>query len=131
MISRKVLGTSSSSFGSNASMTPLLRVWKSDKRPWLPSKPYSRLPNDPKSSVDDRHRPRPAGGGPFDLDRKTRNHETGRGQLLKIVQLFDVAVTDMTAGLVALPNQAGIASLGVFLCGVDERRVPAPAIDAG
>src|SRR5215212_6073816 len=112
-------------------MTPLRRVWKSDKRPWLRSKPYSRSRNDPKSSVDDRHSPRPAGGGPFDLDRKTRNHETGRGQLLALVQLLDVAVTDMASGLVAFPDQAGVFGLRVFLGGVDERRVPAPAIDAG
>ena len=46
------------------------------------------------------------------------------------MQLFDVAVADVAPGLVAFPDQAGIPSLGEFLRGVDERRVPAPAIDA-
>ena len=47
------------------------------------------------------------------------------------MQLFDVAVADVAPGLVAFPDQACIFGLGEFLRGVDERGVPAPAVDAG
>src|SRR5438552_270991 len=83
------------------------------------------------SRVEDRHRPGPAGGRAFDLDRKTGDGETGRRQLLEVVQLFDVAVADVAPGLVTFPDQAGVPGFGVFLRGVDKRRVPAPAVDAG
>src|SRR5882757_11063431 len=82
-------------------------------------------------SVKDRHRAGPACRGTLDLHRKTRHHEAGRRQLLEIMQLFDMAIADVAAGLVAFPNHAGIPGLGIFLRGVDERRVPAPAVDAG
>ena len=47
------------------------------------------------------------------------------------MQLFDVAIADMAAGLVAFPDQAGVFGLRVFLRGVDERRIPAPGVGAG
>ena len=57
--------------------------------------------------------------------------ETLRRQLFEIVQLLDVAIADLAAGAVTLPDQAGVVGLGVFHLGVHERRVPAPAVDAG
>src|SRR6476659_5241660 len=91
----------------------------------------SPLPSAIVSAFDDRHRPRPAGGRALDLDRETRHGEPGRGQLLEVVQLFDVAVADVASGLVAFPDQAGIPGFGVFLRGVDEGCIPAPAVNAG
>src|SRR6266478_32043 len=82
-------------------------------------------------AIDDRHRPCPARRSALDLDRKARHGETGRRQKLQIVQLFDMAVADVASGLVALPDQAGIPGLGELFRGVDERRIPAPAVDAG
>ena len=54
-----------------------------------------------------------------------------RRQRLEVVQLLDVAVADLAARLVALPDQLGIPGLGVFLGRVDERRVPRPGVGAG
>src|SRR2546430_3885668 len=76
------------------------------------------------SPVDDRHRTGPAGGRAFDLDRETGDGETGRRQLLEVVQLLDVAIADVASGLVTFPDQTGVPGLGVFLRGVDKRRVP-------
>src|SRR6185437_3455736 len=83
------------------------------------------------SGIDDRDRPGAARGRALDLDRKTGHGETRRRQLLEIMQLFDVAIADVTAGLVPFPDQAGVPGSGIFFGGVDERRVPAPAVDAG
>src|SRR5262245_52707551 len=83
------------------------------------------------ASVDDGDRARPAGGTAAHLDRKAAHHEFLGGQRFEIVQLLDVAIADLTAGLVALPDQAGIAGGEIFLPGVDEGRVPAPAVGAG
>src|ERR1700732_3073979 len=85
----------------------------------------------PHLAVEHGDRPGPARRSALDLDRKTRHGETGRRQKLQIVQLFDVAVADVASGLVALPDQAGIAGLGELFRGIDERRIPAPAVDAG
>src|SRR5438552_3365550 len=67
----------------------------------------------------------------MDLHRETTDRETLRRQLVQIVQLFDVAIADLAAGPVALPDQAGVVGLRILRHGVDERRVPAPAVDAG
>src|SRR5437879_10246302 len=83
------------------------------------------------SRVEDSHRTGPAGGRAFDLDRETGDGETGRRQLLEVMQLLDVAIADVASGLVTFPDQTGVPGLGVFLRGVDKRRVPAPAIDSG
>jgi hypothetical protein len=82
-------------------------------------------------AVDDRNRSGPARGCALDLDRKAGNGESGWRQKLKIVQLLQVAITDMASRLVSFPDQAGVLCLGVFLGRVNERRIPAPAIDAG
>src|SRR6185436_16252974 len=58
------------------------------------------------SAVENGNRPCPARRGALDLHREARHHEAGRWQLLEIVQLFDVAIADMAAGLVAFPDQA-------------------------
>src|ERR1700722_181362 len=81
--------------------------------------------------VDDGDRAGPSGGSTFDLHRKAGNREAGCGQTLEIVQLFDVAIADVASGLVAFPDQAGILGFGIFLGGMNERRVPAPAVNAG
>src|ERR1700687_192231 len=71
-------------------------------------------------ALKDGDRAGPARRRPLDLDGETRHHEAGRGQKLQIVQLLDMAVADVTAGLVAFPDQAGILGLGIFLRGIDE-----------
>ena len=53
------------------------------------------------------------------------------GKRFEIVQLLDMAVADMAPGLMAFPDQRGVMRLRVFLGGVDEGRVPAPAVGAG
>src|SRR6478736_8439768 len=83
----------------------------------------------PNLSVEDRDRPGPARRGALDLHRKARHHEPGRRQLFEIMQFLDMSIADVAAGLVAFPDQAGISGLGIFFRGMDERRVPAPAID--
>src|SRR6266446_2418933 len=83
------------------------------------------------SLIDDSHRPGPARRGSFDLDRKTGDGETGRRQLLEVVQLFDVAVADLAPGLLTFPDQAGVPGFGVFLRRVDAWRIPARAVDGG
>src|SRR3546814_16083325 len=50
---------------------------------------------------------------------------------LEILQLLEVAVADMAAGLVAFPDQRGIVALGEFLRRMHEGRIPAPGIGAG
>jgi hypothetical protein len=63
-----------------------------------------------------------------DLDWKARNHKALRWQHLEIVQLLDMAVTDVAPSLVSLPDQAGIAGLREFLRGVKKRRVRIPGL---
>src|ERR1043166_8935672 len=75
-------------------------------------------------AIKDGDRPGPARRGALDLHRETGHHETGRRQELQIVQLLDVTIADMAAGLVAFPDQARVLCLGIFLGGVDERRIP-------
>src|SRR6267143_372267 len=80
-------------------------------------------------AIENGDRPGPASRGALDLDRKAGHRETRWRQELQIVQLFDVAVADVAAGLVALPNQTGVFGFVVFLRGIDERCIPAPAVD--
>ena len=47
------------------------------------------------------------------------------------MQLLEMAIADLAAGLVAFPDEACILGGGVSLGGVDEGRVPAPGIGAG
>jgi hypothetical protein len=53
------------------------------------------------------------------------------GSDFQVVQLLQVAVADVAAGLVTFPDQAGVLRFAVLLCGVDERGVPAPGVGAG
>src|SRR5213075_1193200 len=83
------------------------------------------------SLIDDGDGASPAGRSSVDLHREATDRKTLRRQLVEIVQLLDVAVADLAAGAVALPDQAGVVGLGVLCLGMDERRVPAPTVDAG
>jgi 4-carboxymuconolactone decarboxylase len=56
--------------------------------------------------IEDRHRARPAGRGAADLVREAADGEAVRRQGLQVVQLLEVAVADVAAGLVAFPDQA-------------------------
>ncbi len=56
-------------------------------------------------SIEQRDRARPAGGGAADLDREARDREAVAGQRFEVVQLLEVAVADVAAGLVAFPDQ--------------------------
>src|SRR5215467_2499245 len=81
--------------------------------------------------LQDRHRPRPPGGGGFDLDGEAGNHEAVRWQRLQVVQLFDVAVADLTARPVAFPYELGVLGGSVALVRVHEGRVPRPGVGTG
>src|SRR5207248_1680950 len=59
----------------------------------------------------------PAGRGAADLDWEAADHEAVRWERFEIVQLFEVAITDLAPGLVAFPDQPGIAGRGIFLLG--------------
>src|SRR5258706_6962879 len=64
----------------------------------------------------------PAGRSAADLDREAADREAVARQRLEVVQLLEVAVADLAAGLVAFPDQAGVAGFLVLRLGVDERR---------
>ncbi len=81
--------------------------------------------------IDDRDRARPTGGAAAHLDREATHREALRRQRFQIMQLLDVAIADLAAGLVAFPDQAGVACGEVFLLGVHERRIPTPAVGSG
>src|SRR6516225_7225546 len=63
----------------------------------------------------------PPGGRLLDLDRKTAHFETEGRQRFEIGQLFHVAIADLTAGLVAFPDQARIAGFEKTLGGERKR----------
>jgi len=73
----------------------------------------------------------PAGRAAAHLDGKAAYRETPCRQAFQVVQLLDVAVADLPAGLVAFPDEARVAARGIFRLGVDEGRIPAPAVGAG
>src|SRR5262249_15775712 len=52
-------------------------------------------------------------------------------QGFEIAELLDMAIADFAARPVAFPDQAGVTGREIFLPRVDERGVPAPAVDAG
>src|SRR5665213_1160376 len=81
--------------------------------------------------VENGDSPGPAAGSGADLHREAAHHETLRRQHFEIVQLLDVAIADLAAGTVALPDDGGVLALREAVLGVDERRVPTPAIGAG
>src|SRR5262249_48665379 len=82
-------------------------------------------------SIENGDRTGPAGRPGAHLDRKAAHLEALRGQLFEIVQLLEMAIADLAAGLVAFPDQARVARLGEFLRRMHERRVPAPAVCSG
>src|SRR5689334_23116060 len=105
------------------------RTWMPGTSPGMTSLWRAQRPE--KSALQNRNRARPSGRSALDLHGEARHLEPGRRQLFEIVQLLEMAIADMAAGLVAFPDQAGVFRLGVFLRGVNERGVPAPAVGAG
>src|SRR6478609_6998975 len=81
--------------------------------------------------LDNRHRPRPPRRSPLDLHREARDLEAVIGQRVEVRELLHVAIADLASGLVAFPDDAGVAGLGEAFGRVAERRVPAPAVGAG
>src|ERR1700677_1569279 len=81
-----------------------------------------------RSPIDDRHRPRPTCRGALDLGWEARDGEAGRWQRLEVVQFLDMAIADVTAGLMTFPDERGVVRLAVALRRMDEGRVPAPAV---
>src|SRR5262249_37918033 len=77
------------------------------------------------------HRPGPAGRAAPDLHRKAADGEAPGWQRLEIVQLLDMAVADLPAGVVALPGQACVPGRQILFPGMDEGGIPAPAVGAG
>src|SRR4051794_31450899 len=63
----------------------------------------------PRSTLDDRHRAGPSCGGLLDLHREADDLETGRGQRVEVGELLHVAIADLSASLVPLPDDAGVA----------------------
>src|SRR5690606_28011564 len=71
-----------------------------------------RLAAASRSSVfEERDRARPPGGRTTHLRGEARDREAGRRQLLEVLQLLDLAVADLGAGLVALPHDGRVAGL--------------------
>ena len=73
--------------------------------------------------IEQRHRPRPAGRAGFDLVREAGDGEAVGRQLLEIAQLLYVAIGDLAAGLVSLPDDRRVARLQPARARVDEGRV--------
>src|SRR6185437_2811591 len=84
-----------------------------------------------QSSINDCDRPCPSGRPAPHFDWKTADREASGWQRLKIVQFFDMAISDIAAGSMSLPNERGIPSLGIFFHRIYEGRIPAPAVGAG
>src|SRR3990167_1596573 len=75
-------------------------------------------------------RARPACRGTADLVGEAADREPRGRQRLQVVQLLKMAVADVAACLVALPDQGLVARLGHALGGVGKRRIPAPGVGA-
>src|SRR6478752_2513591 len=82
------------------------------------------------SCVQNGDSPGPAGRAALHLHRQAGDGESRRRQRFQIVQLLDLAVARLPAGLVAFPDQRGVAGLGEAARGMAERSIPAPAIGA-
>src|ERR1700719_2760784 len=80
--------------------------------------------------VYDRYRPRPSCGCAMDLHWKTHHVEAIGRQLLQVVQLLQMRITDLTPRAMALPDQSGITRFGNLAPGVRERCIPAPTVGA-
>src|SRR4051794_3708724 len=83
------------------------------------------------SFVEDRDGPGPSRRGAANLNWEAADRESMRRQRFQVMQFFEMAIPDLTPGLVPFPDQPGIAGLGVAPLCVHERRVPAPAVGAG
>src|SRR5689334_6557727 len=70
-----------------------------------------------RSALDDGDRAGPARRGPADLVREAGDGEAVARQGFQIVQLLQMAVADVAARLVPLPDQGGVAGLGDTLGG--------------
>src|SRR5687767_14888088 len=67
----------------------------------------------------------------MDLHREAGHLETGRRQRLQVMQLLDVAVTDLAARAMTFPDHRRITILGVLLGRETERSIPAPRVRTG
>jgi hypothetical protein len=96
-------------------------------------KPILLIPRERQrhSPIDHSHAPRPSRRRRLGLYREAAHLEAERRQLVEVGELFHVAVADLAAGLVAFPDDAGVAGFEEALVGEGERRVPAQAVDAG
>jgi len=56
-----------------------------------------------------RHTPRPSRRRRFDLYGEAAHLEAERRQLVEVGELFPVAIADLAAGLMAFPDDAGVA----------------------
>jgi len=81
-------------------------------------------------SIEQCYRTRPAAGAGLHLMREAGDGETIRRKLFQVAQLLHVAIRNFAAGLVTLPDDRGIVRLLPALARVEERRVPAPGVDA-
>src|ERR1022692_2408085 len=83
------------------------------------------------SAIEERHTACPAGRGRLDLYREAAHLETEWRQLIEVGELLHMAVADVAARFVAFPNETRVAGFGKPLARERERRIPAPAVDAG
>ena len=67
------------------------------------------------SSIEDRYRSRPPGGGAADLGREAAYGEAVARQGFEVVQLLQMAVANFTARLVTFPDQPCVTGLGELL----------------
>ena len=58
-----------------------------------------------QSSINDCNGPCPTGGPAAHFHRKTAHHEAGRRQRLEVMKFLDMAVTDLAAGPMTLPDE--------------------------
>src|SRR6185437_4823856 len=73
-----------------------------------------------QSSVNDRNRSRPPSRSAAYLYGEAAHHEAGRGNCLQVVQFFDMAIADIAAGPVSLPDERCIVCLRIFFQRMDE-----------
>src|ERR1017187_6336667 len=85
----------------------------------------------PYSAIEERHTACPAGRGRLDLYREAAHLETEWRQLIEVGELLHMTEADVAARFVAFPNETRVAGFGKPLARERERRIPAPAVDAG
>src|SRR5215831_18494412 len=96
------------------------------------SRDHHISPSGPQSlrrvALENGDSPGPACRRGADLHWKTRDQKSVGRQRFQIVQLLDVAIADLAARFVPLPDDRGIAARREALGGVNERRIPRPAV---